>query len=487
VNVLMVSAEMAPFAKVGGLGDVTAALADALAARRHDVRVVLPLYGVLDREAEEIRPVKKLPPLSVRVGQTVHGVRFHLRGSARARVKVYLVECEEMFGKGDIYPPDEAGAETVLGRWALLAQAALMLPRLLEWPVDVIHAHDAGAAPAVIYRHQWYPGELPGPGATVLTIHNLAHQEAYPAASIETLGLTRSHAVYPGLLEFNGQLNLLKGAIQAADRVGTVSPGYAVETTTDPQYGAGLEEILAARGPAYSGILNGADYTTWNPQKDPALPVAYGPGNLSGKAKCRAALLKELKLNAKATGPLCGFVGRLVEQKGVDLVFPLLERLTSDGFTFAILGTGSKDLEEKAMAAARRFKGKVAFVGRFDEGLAHRIYAGSDLFLMPSRFEPCGLSQMYSLRYGTPPVVRRTGGLADTVVDVADKGGTGFVFDEARPDALLAALRRAEQAMAEPESWDALRQRGMACDFSWDTAAQSYEDMYRDALATYSR
>jgi starch synthase len=315
-----------------------------------------------------------------------------------------------------------------------------------------------------------------------MTIHNLAHQEIHPAAGVGILNLPRSLASYPGLLEFHGDLNLLKGAIQAARRVNTVSPTYATETTGAPEFGAGLEEVLAARGGDYTGILNGADYETWDPRKDPALPAAYGKGDLKGKAVCRKKLVKELGLDPDAEGPLCGFVGRLVHQKGVDLVLPVLDRLVRDGFTFAILGTGQADLEKASRKAAARHKGRVAFIGRYDDALAHRIYAGSDLFLMPSLFEPCGLSQMYSLKYGTPPVVRRTGGLADTVIDAAEKGGTGFVFDEARPDALLAALRRAAALRDDPKAWHALVARGMACSFGWTEAAEAYEAVYGAAL-----
>lgn len=495
MNILMISAELAPLAKVGGLGDVVDALSRSLAARKHDVRVVLPLYGHLDPAAANIQTIKSLPPLAVRVGQQMHDIRFCRYGSARAAVKVYLVECPSLFGRQGIYT-DAAGQGFAdsLARASLHAQAALMLPRLLSWPVDVIHAHDAEAVPGLLYRRHWYQNrEVPGPAGTVLTIHNLAHQEVHPAGAVETLGLPGSLTAYPGLLEFQGQLNLLKGGILGADMVNTVSPNYARETSTTATFGCGLAEMLASRGEDYVGILNGADYGTWNPARDRHLPAAYTRANLAGKDTCRAALLQELALDPgsdKGTaGPLCGFVGRLVTQKGVDLLLPLLDRLAADGFLFAILGTGEPRLEEMAAAAAARNPGRVAFSARFDEGLAHRIYAGSDLFLMPSEFEPCGLSQLYALKYGTPPVVRLTGGLADTVTDTAADGslGTGFVFAEARPEALLAALRRAEQLRRQPAVWQQLQRRGMACDFSWSEAAIAYENLYLRAVGSQTR
>jgi starch synthase len=477
----MVSAEMAPFAKVGGLGDVAASLSAAMAARKHDVRLVMPLYGHLDRTREKIRPIAKLPPMVLRVGHEMHDIRFFMRGSPRAAVKIYLVECPSLFDRDGIYT--DANGEVfrdVLARSALHGQAALLLARLLDWPVDVIHAHDAEAACAILFRRHWYTGRgVPGPAGTLLTIHNLAHQEIHPVEGVDTLGLPRSMASYPGLLEFHGKLNLMKAGILAADRVNTVSPTYAKETTEDPDFGCGLEHLLAGRGEAYSGILNGTDYGSWDPRRDKALPATFGPSDLSGKDTCRRALLKELGLKSEDGKPLCGFVGRLVHQKGIDLILPLLGRLAEDGFTFAVLGTGSKDLETAARKAAARHPDKVAFVGEFDEALARRIYGGSDIFLVPSLFEPCGLSQMYALRYGTLPVVRRTGGLADTIVAAGRKHGNGFVFDEASPADLLAALRTAEELWEDRDTWRQIQMRGMKCEFSWSRSAIRYEKLYR--------
>ncbi len=482
MNILMVSAEMAPFAKVGGLADVTTALSRALAVRGHDVRVVLPLYGHLDREKLGIAVLRKLPPLSLRVGRRMLDIRFHRMGTGREAVKVLLVECEELYGAGGVYPTGEA-ARDGLARAALHAQAALLLPRLLEWPVDIVHAHDAEAAPALLYRREWYAGrELPGPAATVLTIHNLAHQEIHAADGVQELGLPPGLAAYPGLLEFHGRMNLLKGGILGADRVNTVSPTYARETVADPEFGCGLEGALAARGTDYAGILNGADYDDWDPGRDPHLPAAFTADDMAGRAACREALHREVGLEP-TDQPVFGFVGRLVHQKGMSLALPLLERLAGDGFGFVILGTGDPDLEKATAAAAARLPGRVAYVSRFDEGLGRRIYAGCDAFLMPSLFEPCGLSQMYALRYGAPPLVRRTGGLADTVTDAAAADGDGFVFDEPRPEALLAAVRRCEALWRDAGAWRGLQERGMGRRFDWSRAAEAYEELYARALA----
>ncbi len=422
----------------------------------------------------------------------MHDLRFHVLGRGGGRLQVLFVACADLFGRPGIYADEEGEVfSDAVERAALHSQAALLLPRLLQWPVDVVHAHDAQAACAVVYRHTWYAGrDLPGPGATVLTIHNLAHQEIHPAAATETLGLPPSQAVYPGLLEFNGRVNLMKAGILAADRINTVSPAYARETVADEELGCGLRSVLAGCGDRYGGILNGADYRSWDPARDPALPAGFSAVDLAGKDVCRRKLMAELGLAPNESGtegrlrrPLCGFVGRLVTQKGVDLLAPLLPRLTADGFTFAVLGTGEARLEKVMRELAAAHPGRVAFVDHYDDGLARRIYAGCDVFLMPSLFEPCGLSQMYALRYGSPPVVRATGGLADTVVPFPARRATGFAFKAGRSEELLACLRQVEKVWLDVRRWRALQKRGMAVRFDWASAAAGYEKVYGEALA----
>lgn len=477
MNILMVSAEYAPLAKVGGLADAVAGLAGALARRGHDVRVVLPAYGELADQWESFRR-RPGPSLPVRVGQRFHDVRLLERARPGRGPRIYLVEAPSVFA-GGVYTGVAGAPVATLERAALLAQVALLIPRLLDWPADIVHAHDAQAALTPVYRQQWFKGSaLPGVGGTVLTIHNLAHQEIHPAPAVEELGLPAALAQFPGLLEFHGKLNLMKAGIRAADRVNTVSPTYAAETLADPVFGCGLEGVLAARGADYRGILNGADYAAWNPGADGALPAKFTAASPAPRAQCRTALRAELGLVTSQERPICGFVGRLVSQKGIELIVPLLQRLAGDGFGFALLGTGDAALEKQTATAAAALPGQVAFVRGFDDALARRIYAGCDLFLMPSLFEPCGLGQMYALRYGAPPVVRRTGGLADTVTDAGLAGGDGFVFDEPRPDALLAALRRAERLWADRAAWSALQSRGMRRVFDWDRSAEGYEAMY---------
>lgn len=483
MNVLMVAAEMTPLVKVGGLADVVGALPSALARRGGEVRVVLPLYDDLDRKALDLQPRAALPALPLRVGQDMVTMRFWQWRGAPAGVMVDLVECEPLYGRPGVYL-DAAGRTfpDTVARASALCQAALVLPRLIDWPVDIVHAHDVHAALAPVYRRQWFAGrDLPGPGATLLTIHNLAHQEIHPPATLLQAGLPLALAQYPGPFEYFGQVNLLKAGILASDRVNTVSPTYAREVTTDPAVGCGLEGVLAARGDDFSGILNGVDDDVWDPSRDPLLAARYDVDDLAGKDRCRAHLLQLAGLEASPR-PLLGLVGRLVAQKGLDLLVPLLDRLIGGGFSLVVLGTGAPAYHAALDEACARHPGRVAFWPEFSEVKAHAIYAGCDVFLMPSRFEPCGLSQLYALRYGTPPLVRRTGGLADTVIDAAEPDGNGFVFADDSAEALWDALERARDALTDPQAWRALQRRGMAADFSWDVAAAAYQRLYHDLV-----
>jgi len=479
MNILMVAAEMSPLVKVGGLADVLGALPAALARRGHHVRIVLPLYGDIDRTTPGLRPHQGLGLLPVRIGQRMQSVRFWSWTGAPAHVAVDLVECGALYDRPGVYAdPSGVPFEDALERASCLCQAALMVPEVLDWPAAVVHGHDVQAALASVYRRRWYAGrELPGAGATLLTIHNLAHQEIHGADRLFRTGLPLSLARYPGPFEFYGHLNLLKGGIVESDAVNTVSPTYAREVVSDPAVACGLEGVLAARGEGFCGILNGVDYRVWDPSRDRWLAARYDASDLTGKAICRRSLIATAGLEP-GPRPVLGMVGRLVPQKGLDLVVPLLDRLVAGGFSLVVLGTGDRSIQEALVAAAAAHPGRIAILAEFSEAKAHVIYAGSDLFLMPSRFEPCGLSQLYALRYGTPPVVRATGGLADTVQPAHEPGGTGFLFQEYTPDALWGALEQARAAFAEPAAWRELQRRGMARDDSWDAAAARYEDLY---------
>jgi starch synthase len=455
----LVAAEMAPLAKVGGLGDVVGALSAELARRGHAVTVLMPAYAGLH--------ARRLTPL----GEAVADVRFEDRPRAvplrRARlgaVDVVLVADPLVGGRG---PYDYTDARDEALRYGLLCRVAAdwLAPRC-----DLLHLHDHHAslvAPMLLDR--------PRP-ATLLTIHNVAFQGIHAWEHLAAAGLPS--AAIP-LLDWYGRGNAIKGAILAADAVNAVSPTYAREIRVT-EHGCGLQPFLDGRGAALSGILNGIDTDTWNPATDPHLPARYDRDDRSGKARCRAALRTELGLPAAGTRPLIGVVSRLTEQKGFDLLRPIMPEVTALA-DLAVLGTGDPRLE----AAFRSEAGpRVGVHIGFDEGLAHRIEAGADLFLMPSRFEPCGLNQMISMRYGTLPIVRRTGGLADTVVDADEQPGTGFgfVFDAATPAALLGAVFRALKAVQDGRAPELIR-RAMGRDVSWAASAGRYETLMESLAA----
>jgi len=448
----VVAAELAPLAKVGGLGDVAGALSAELAARGHDVTVLMPGYATLKDAG--LRDVAR-ESASVAFEGVQRAVP--LRRARFGRVQLALVDDALVAGRG---PYDYADARDEAFRYGLLSRVAAdwLAPR-----VDVLQLHDHHAAltvPLLAGR------ERP---ATLLTIHNAAYQGIHAWEHVALVGLP-SHA--HGLLDWYGRANALKAAVIGADAVNAVSPTYAREIR-NTELGCGLQPFLQARGPALTGILNGIDVAIWNPETDAHLPARYSARDLSGKERCKAALLTELGLKPSGR-PLIGIVSRLTDQKGFDLLRPIMPEVEAVA-DLVVLGTGDPRLEAAFRHEAGRHVG--VRIG-FDEPLAHRIEAGSDLFLMPSRFEPCGLNQMISMRYGTLPVVRRTGGLADTVIDADDEPerGYGFVFERPTSAALFAALFRGLKAIEEGLAPD-LARRAMGVDVSWGASAARYEEL----------
>lgn len=481
LKVLYATSELAPLVKTGGLGDVSAALPAALAAAGVDVRLLLPGYPALlaalpaARRVARIAPYAALPEATLRAGRLDSGV------------PVFLVDCPELYARPGNPYLDASGADWPdnARRYGLLSCAAAVLARrgsALRWWPDIVHAHDwqTGLAPAYLAL-----GDGPGRAASVFTVHNLGFPGSFGRAALAELGLPAVAWSMHGV-EFHGQLSFLKAGLYYADRITTVSPTYAREIQREP-LGFGLHGLLAARGADLEGIVNGIDERVWDPSTDPHLPARYSRDDLAGKAHCKAELLREFALSAEPERPLAGVVSRLTGQKGIDLVLDAAASLLADPaapLRFAMLGSGEAALVARARALAARHPDAFAFREGFDEALAHRIEAGADLFLMPSRFEPCGLNQMYSQRYGTPPVVHATGGLADTVVDctpetLADGSAGGFVFGEPTVAALLAALHRARSVLARPDDWRRLQRSAMAKDFGWARSAARYLELYR--------
>ena len=482
MRVLHVAAEVFPWVKTGGLADVVGALPQALQQQGADVRLLLPGLPAIMAAAEQFQPLCTLGPLFG--AARVRLMRASLPGNP---VPVYIVDAPYLYRRpGNPYlGPDGSAWSDNQQRFALLGWTAAHLAAGEldpDWTPEIMHAHDwhAGLACAYMAAH-------PGTSArTVFTIHNLAFQGLFALGDFAQLGLPQSFLHSHGL-EFYDQLSFLKAGLKYAHRITTVSPTYAREITT-PEFGCGMDGVLLQRADVLSGILNGVDPTVWNPLRDAALAARYGPKRLAGKARCKRALQLEVGLEAQADAPLFGLVSRLSQQKGLDLVLAALPQALQAGAQCVVQGSGEPALEAALAAAALQHPGRVAVRLGYDEALAHRLIAGSDAVLLPSRFEPCGLTQLYGLRYGTLPLVHRVGGLADTVVDasaeaLATDRATGFSFAPATAQALGLALQRAIETYRHSGTWVRLMQRAMAQDFSWEHAASEYMVLYRGMLA----
>ena len=465
MKILMVCSELAPLAKTGGLADAVTGLSRALAARGHDVRALLPRYAHL--------PVPK--GLTHTVETPAGAFRCHELGgetldAPAARGKsptLYLLDLAELTADR-IYTGDGRDA----GRFLRLAAAAAGLGAALDWQPDVVHCHDWHAALVPV---------LDAKAPTVLTLHNVGYQGVFAASVLAEYGMPDLGSRIPADAISDGYVNFLRAGLHAADTVTTVSPTYATEILT-PAFGMGLEDVLASRPDGVVGILNGVDYGTWSPANDPFIEAPYGADDLTPKYRQKASLSRRLGLLPDQNAPLLGVVSRLVSQKGIDLVTAALPTLLLETrANFALLGSGDPAIAAALREIASAHPRRVAFVEGYDEALSHQIYAGCDLLLVPSRYEPCGLTQMYALRYGTIPVVRATGGLADTIehFEAATGRGNGAVFRDADPQGLLWGVRTALSWFDDPPTWSQLIANAMAADFSWQKRVRPYERLYR--------
>jgi starch synthase len=472
-SVLFVASEAQPFAKSGGLADVAGALPPALARLGWDVTVALPRYRGVSVDAE------LLEEFAVTIGGITEHVRF-LGAPMASGARALLVDCANLYDRDALYGHGNVDFTDNPRRFAMLTRAALEFAGRTRNP-DVVHAHDWQAALAPVYLRTLYAAHpVLGGTPTVLTIHNLAFQGNFEPDWLPRLDLGWDQFTVPRM-EFWGRISFLKGGIVDADTITTVSPTYASEIQT-PEGGFGFDGILRARRDRLVGILNGIDSEAWDPVRDRFLPSAFSSNDLSGKALCKRELLARYGL-APSSRPLIGMVSRMVDQKGLDLIAGLGDHLPRLDATFAVLGTGDPYYEDFWRRMAAAYPDRIGVRVGFDEGLAHLVEAGADMFLMPSRFEPSGLNQMYSLRYGTIPVVRAIGGLADTVRD-ADEAASpnGFVFRDYTSAALLGAIHRALNTFADPARWRALQATAMAEDHSWDRSAEEYVKIYDRVL-----
>jgi starch synthase len=479
MRILFIASEAAPWSKTGGLGDIAGALPRALATRGHQVTLVTPAYrGSL--------------PLGTRRDPTRHTLHFPFGDAAYVlhqlsideRMNVVFVEAPQFFDRAGIY--GEGGGSYIdnARRYAFFTMAALSAAQMLSLDPEVVHLHDWQTGLGALALKQGFKKSRLGRAPTVFTVHNLAYQGVFPKTEIDALGLPWE-VFNPDGLEFHDQLSFMKAALSFSDHITTVSPNYAQEILT-PEGGFGLHAALAARKGALTGILNGIETDVWNPQADPLLPASFHAQDLAGKEVCAQVLLEHFSLSLPPTvrsgrrPPIFGVVGRMTGQKGVDELLAAAPMLMARGARLVVIGTGEPNYQSAWKALAAKWPGRLGVYVGFDESLAHLVEAGSDFFLMPSRFEPCGLNQMYSQRYGTVPVVRAVGGLADTVTDLAEPGATGICF---QGEAFKPALERALTLWANPTALQKVRVAAMARDFSWNASAAAYEALYSKLIA----
>ncbi len=486
LQIALVASEATPFAKTGGLADVVSALGRALHRRGHDVRIVLPRYGTLLTDA----PVEPLPgaadlrldvpgrTLSVALRRTTLPDSERTGGRSLA---VHLVDCPELFHRDGYYTQDED--EPV--RWATFCRAAIESFQQTGWAPDVMHCNDwhTGLLPLLLRtRYAW--DELFARTRTLLSLHNIGYQGVFGADAVDRIGMADLRARFHQEHLAQGRVNFLETGIIWASRLSTVSETYAREIQ-DSEHGMGLEGLLRERADHLDGIVNGVDAGEWNPRTDERIPATYDANDLSGKARCKAALLERMGLAAGSGSPgpmVLGIISRFAGQKGLDLLPEILPRIVeNEDVRLVVLGSGEERQERWFQSLRDAFPTKVAVYFGYHDGLAHWIEAGADAFLMPSRYEPCGLNQMYSLRYGTVPIVRHTGGLADTVErwDPEQRAGTGFVFYDYSSEALYHTLLHALDVWRDRAAWATLVRNGMARDFSWERQSALYVDLYR--------
>ncbi|MDZ7372509.1 MAG: glycogen synthase GlgA [candidate division KSB1 bacterium] len=487
-NILYVSPEVAPFAKTGGLADVAGALPKALKEMGHDIRIMMPKYGCISERKYVLREVIRLREIPVRLGQRQYVVSAKSAFLPDAKVQVYFVDYPPYFDRDSLYVNPSTGQDWSDNpeRFALFCRAVIEVLKVLHWQPDVIHCNDWQTALIPAYLKTRLQGDpFFAKVSTLLTIHNLAYQGVFDASVAEVIDLPPELFQPGGPLEFYGKVNFLKAGIVYADAISTVSEKYAEEIQTE-EFGAGLDGVLRQRAADIHGILNGVDYTVWNPETDEFIPHKYSASDLSGKLRDKEALLTHVGLAFRPDVPVIGMISRLAEQKGFDILAEAMDSILAMDVQMVLLGTGDPKYHKIFEKFAKKYPSKLSVNLRFDEPLAHLIEAGSDMFLMPSRYEPCGLNQIYSLRYGTIPIVRATGGLADTIQDFDPETGrgNGFVFQEYSAAALLDAIGRALKVYQDRTTWTKLVKNAMRQDFSWQASARKYVALYKKLITS---
>jgi starch synthase len=486
LNILFCTSEVTPYSKTGGLADVSNSLPQELNALGHAVRIITPKYGGLDERKLRIYEIKRLTGIDIPVGNRIAkcNIKSSFIVSPKGKVQVFLLENDEFFNKQSPYVDIKTGKDYTNNdeRFIFYNRAVVQVLGLLGWQPDIVHCNDwqTGLIPAYLKTiHSKDP--LLNSVKTIFTIHNLAFQGIFPDKSFNKTGLPDNIFNEEGV-EYHKNFSFLKAGLMFSDIITTVSEKYAQEITASNEYGYGFEGILKKRKKDLYGILNGVDYTVWNPERDRLIPYRYSSKELPLKRENKKTLCKHFKLEYDADTPLIGVISRLTIQKGFDLIEGIVGDLMKEKVQLVILGTGDKKYHKTFEGFRKKFPKKIGLHLGFSEEIAHLIEAGSDIYLMPSKYEPCGLNQMYSLRYGTIPVVRATGGLADTIDEYRNGSGNGFLFDKYNAGALMTALKRALKLYKNHEEWTKLVRQAMSYDFSWEVSAKKYVDLYRSLI-----
>jgi len=484
MKALIASSEVVPFAKTGGLADVAGTLVNELKRAGVDAGVILPFYRRIKEAAKDwgIKPLNK--EIAVPLGSEIETGRLW-KGSTSEGADAYFIENDKFYDRDGLYGTPEGDYPDNASRFIFYSRGVIEAVKALGLNLDIIHCNDWQTGLIPVYLKTIYRDDFPKT-STIMTVHNIGYQGLFPRNDMPLTGLGWE-MFHMNALEFYGKINLLKGGLLFADVITTVSKTYVKEIQTK-EYGFGLEDVLSKRSGDLCGIINGIDYSEWNPWNDTLIPARYSKKNLSGKAVCKRSLQKECGL-PETGSPLIGMVTRLSSQKGLDLVVEAMEEIVASGAQMVILGIGDEHFHRVLSDLQVRYSRSISLTIGFDNALAHKIYAGADIFLMPSRYEPCGLGQLIALRYGTIPVARRTGGLTDTIAeyDPSSGAGTGFLFDGYSKDKMLGAINRAADAFKDKKAWELIQHNAMSQDFSWRKSAKQYITLYKKTLKDKTR
>jgi len=486
LNILFVSSEVEPFIKTGGLADVSGTLPQVIKDLGHEIRIIMPRYGSISERKFKLHDVIRLKDIEVPIGKDkkIANVNSSFIANVKSKVQVYFLANKDYYDRPGIYINPDSKKDYVDNdlRFIFFCRGVLETLKRLGWQPDIIHCNDwqTGLIPAyirTIYAHDPFFKNI----RSVFTIHNLAYQGAFPESSFEKTGLPATEFNKEGV-EFYGKLNFMKAGLIYSDVITTVSEKYAEEICSSEEFGCGLEGVLQKRKSHLHGITNGIDYSIWNPETDEHIVKRYDIRTLEGKADNKKELLAKFGLTYKENVPLIGIISRLVDQKGLDLIKEIADDFMKLDIQFVMLAAGEKKYQDYFEALHKKNSSKMGVYIGYNDDLAHLIEAGCDMYLMPSRYEPCGLNQLYSLKYGTVPIVRATGGLDDTIQDVDEGNGTGFKFKKYDSKELLKTIHRAMKAYHDPAGWKKIMRAGMAQDFSWESSARKYANLYRNLV-----